>query len=188
MKITIVNNGSVPVAAPGEVSVAVGGSIELASRTIAEYMQMVEQYSSDDVIVSNELESADLPPLHCVMKSPADPAADAATVLACGFDILDMYGSAFSTTIKMYLGIFDDAACTVPSTTATLGTAATGTINSGTGTNAINVSPAAGVVSVTATISVAADQTVYLKAWADPTNLRPMDTSDIDSVDFTVTP
>jgi hypothetical protein len=188
MQITIVNNSSDPVAAPGSVTVPAGESLTQADRTVAEYQGLIERYGSDLVTVTATLETADLPPLACVMKAPADPSIDAVDVLACGFDMEDLYGNAFVTTDKMYLGIFDDAACTVPSVDGTLDTAATGTIDAGGGTNVIEVTPDGGVLSVTASIPLAADQTVYLKAWAHADNPRPMDTSGIDSVDFTKSP
>jgi len=185
MKLTIVNNGTVPAPAPGSATVAPGSSLTMTSRTLDEAQQMIENHVSDLVKVFVELEDADYPPLKCVKKAPADPAANAVTLAACGFDIEDLYGSAYSTDVAMYLGAFDDAACTVPSTTATLGTAATGTIDEGEDTNAIKVTPAGGVLSVTLTIPAAADQVVYLKAWA--ATGRPMDTSDVHTATFSVT-
>lgn len=187
MQITIVNNSSDPVAAPGAVTVPAGASLVLASRTVDEYIGLIERYVSDLVTVTASLETADLPPLQCAMKTPADPAADATDVVACGFDMTDMYGTAFSTTDKMYFGVFDDAACSVPSVDATLDTAATGTIDAGDGTNVLEVTPAGGVLSVTCSIPAAAAQTVYFKAWAHTDNPRPMDTSGTDAVDFTTT-
>jgi hypothetical protein len=188
MQITIVNNSSQPVAAPGAVTVPPTGTVTLAARTVAEYIGLIERYVSDLVTVTATLETADLPPIQCTLKAPADPVIDATDVLACGFDMEDLVGTAFSTTGKMYFGVFDDAACTIPSVDATLDTAATGTIDAGAGTNVLEVTPAAGVLSVTCSIPAAADQTVYFKAWAHTDNPRVMDTSGIDSVDFTKTP
>lgn len=186
MKIKIVNNGTSDVAAPGSVTVAAGGTLTLTGRTVDEYQGLLERYVSDDVQVCCTLENSDLPPLQCVLKSPADPAADATTCAACGFDIKDLYGTAFSTTDQMYFGVFDDEDCETPSETATLATAATGTIVSGSGTNTLLVTPDAGVLSVTCTIAEAAAQTVYFKAWAATDTTRPMDTHDTDEVSFTV--
>lgn len=186
MKITIVNNSSSPVPAPGEVSVPAGGSLVLSDRTLEEYQSAVERFAADNVEVCCELEVGDLPPLQCVMKNPADPAADATTLAGVGFDMLDLYGAAFSTTDKMYLGVFDDAACTIPSTTATLGTATTGTIESGENTNVVEVSPAGGVFACSVDIPSAAAQVVYLKAWAHADNARAMDTHGTDTVTFSV--
>jgi len=188
MQITIVNNSTEPVAAPGSVTVDPGDSVTLANRTMDEYIGLIERYVSDVVTVTATLEDVDYPPLACIMKTPADPVIDAVDVLACGFDMKDLYGTAYSTTAKMYLGIFDDATCETPSVDGTLDTAATGTIVAGAGTNVLEITPAAGVVSVTASIPAPADQTVYLKAWAHTDNTRPMDTSGIDAVAFTKTP
>ena len=184
MQLTIVNNSSVPVPAPGAATVAAGESLTMSARTQAEAEQMIENYASDEVQITVTLEDSDYPPLKCAKKTPADPAADATDLAAVGFDINDLYGNAYSTDVAMYFGVFDDAACTTPSTTATLDTAATGTIDEGDGTNTLKVTPAGGVLSVTVSIPVAADQVVYLKAWA--ANARPMDTSDVHTATFSV--
>ncbi len=185
MQITIVNNSSSPVPGPGSTTVAAGDSLTLAGRTQAEYAALMASYAADNVQVHATLEDADLPPLKATKKTPADPAADATTLAACGFDIEDLFGNAYSTTMKMYFACFDDAACTTPSTTATLDTAATGTIDSGAGTNTLAVTPAGGVLSVTLTIPVAADQVVYLKAWVLESE-RAVDTSDVHTATFSV--
>jgi hypothetical protein len=186
MQITIVNNSLSDVAAPGEVTVAAGGTVTQTGRTIAEYQALVTGYAGSTVQVHGQLENGDLPPLALTMKTPADPAADATTLAACGFDILDVYGSAFSTTENMYLAAFDNATCTTKSTTATLDTAATGTIVSGAATNTLLITPVGGVVSVTLTIAAAADQIVYLKAWP-ATFTRPMGSNGVHTATFSKT-
>lgn len=186
MQITIVNNSSDPIPAPGAVTVPAGGTLTLEHRTVDEYQALIDRYVADDVQVHVELETDDLPPLQCVMKNPADPAADATTVAGVGFDVKDLYGNAFSSTAKMYLGAFDDAACTIPSTTATLGTATTGTVVSGEDTNVLEVTPAGGVFACSLDIPLAADQVVYLKAWAHGSNNRTQDTHGTDTVTFSV--
>lgn len=185
MKVTIVNRSTDPVPGPGATSIAAGGLLMLENRLQSEVASLISTYVSDLVQVHVEFEAADLTPLISKIKTPSDPAADATTLAACGFDIEDLYGNAFSTTDKMYLGAFDDAACTIPSTTATLDTAATGTINAGAGTNTLEVTPDAGVLSVTLTIPSAADQVVYLKAWVYSSE-RALDTSEVHTATFSV--
>lgn len=186
MQITIVNNSSEPVAAPGAVTVDAGDSLTLSGRTVSEYQGLIERYVADDVQVHVALESFDLPPLACTMKDPGDPGASVTTMAGVGFDIEDLYGAAFSTTDKMYLGVFDDADCTTPSADATLDTATTGTIESGAGTNVIKVTPAGGVFACSVDIPGAANQVVYLKAWAESGTTRAMGTNGTDSVTFSV--
>jgi hypothetical protein len=163
MQITIVNRSTSPVPGPGVTSVPAGGELTLAGRTAAELASLVASYVSDLVQVHMTLEDADLPPLKAIQKTPADPGSGVGTIAAVGFDIEDVYGNAFSTVMGMYLGVFQDADCTIPATDATLDTAATGTIVAGAGTNLLEITPAGGVVSVTLTDAV--DEVVYVKAW-----------------------
>lgn len=182
MKLTIVNNSLVPIAAAGHVTVPAGESIEQEGRTQAEYASLVSRYASDDVQIHAELEAADFQPVYCNMKTPADPAGGVDSLAAVGFDIETYDGNAAAITDQMYFAVFSDAACTTLSTTATLDTAATGTIDSGAGTACLLVTPDGGELSVT--VSDTEDEAVYLKAWAVGTG-RAMDTSDVHTVTFT---
>lgn len=171
MKITVTNNqaaGTAPVPCIDSTSVLPGASHEMTGRSRDDLVMQMAQSNGDTVIVRAELEANDRSPLLCVMKTPSDPGSGVGTLAACGFDLLDEAAAAASVTPPMYMGVFQDADCTVPATTATLDTAATGTIDDGGGTYLLEVTPAAGVLSVTLTDS--ADEVVYLKAW-------PMDSS-----------
>lgn len=182
MKIIIINRSTEPVATPAATSVAAGASLELTERTVGEYQRMVSQDAGEYVSIVGELEDADYPPLVCTQKTPADPAGGVDTLAGVGFDINDLVGSAADIDPQMYVGVFADAACLTPSTTADLDTATEGTIDEGAGTNLLKVTPdSAG--GFTCSVDDTADETVYIKAWAVASQ-RPMDTSDQHAVTF----
>jgi len=183
MQITIVNNSTQPVPGPGATTVPAGDTLTLANRTQAEYASLVTSFVSDLVQVHATLEAADLPPINCVMKDPGDPAGGVDTIAGVGFDLKTQDGNDAGDDPQMYLGVFSDAECTTPSTTGTLDTATTGTIDEGAGTNVIKVTPDS-TGEFACSLSDTADETVYLKAWAVGTG-RAMDTSGVDDVTFT---
>lgn len=170
MKITVINNSDSVVPCPGVRSVAAGSSITLTGRSWTEYMDLLSNYGSDEVIVYGEVEAIDRPPIVLEMKTPADAAAGVDTVAAEGFQLRDLSGNAAPiSTMEFYLGVFDDSGFTTLATNATLDTAAAGTIVSGGGTHLLVVTPSAtGEVSVTLTDTV--DETVYLRAWPKGTD------------------
>jgi hypothetical protein len=183
MLITIVNNSTADVVGPGDRTVAAGASGTFAGRTEAELLYYQGLLLSTTVQVHGTLEDADYPPLVNTMKNPADPAGGVVVLAGVGFDILDIAGAAANVAPQMYLGVFDDLACTIPSVDGTLDTITTGTIDAGDGTNRLTVTPsAAGVVACR--VVVTADATVYLKAWMVAAG-RVIDTSDVDTVVFT---
>lgn len=184
MKITVINkrpSGGEKVYCVDQTTVEPGEQHEMTGRSKEDVIfQMAVQ--DDDVSVVAELEGDDRSPLVNQMKSPADPAGGTFTLAAEGFDILDEAGAAFSTTMQMYLGVFDDADCQTPSADGTLDTAATGTIDEGAGTNLLKVTPDAGVVSVTLTGTGAGE--FWLKAWPVDTDYV-VDSSDTHKTTFT---
>jgi len=186
MKITVINNrasGGAAVPCVDGTEVAAGSTHEMLGRDKVEVTYQMAHADGNDVIVLAEIEGGDRAPIVCQMKTPVDPAGGATTCAACGFDLLTEAGAAANVAPNMYLGVFDDAACTTPAVNATLDTAATGTIVSGAGTNLLVVTPdATGEVSVTTTD--AEDEVLYLKAWPVGTSYI-IDCSSIDSIEFT---
>lgn len=183
MKITCVNRSTNPVPMPGAVSCAAGATKFVTSRTVDEAAQMTEQYAGSAVEIFVELEAEDYPPILAVAKTPADPAGGVDTLAGVGFDLKTLDGNAVAYQPTMYLGVFSDAACTTPSTTATLDTATAGTIVSGGGTNLLEVTPSA-TGEFACSVDDTADEAVYLKAWVAGSR-RIVDTSDQHTVTFT---
>jgi len=184
MKITVINKrgstGDAVMCVDGT-TVAPGEQHAMLGRSRTELIfQMNSQ--DNDVAVEGMLEGDDRSPLVNAMKAPADPAGGTFVLAGEGFDILDEAGAAFSTTIQMYLGVFDDADCQTPSVDGTLDTAATGTIDEGAGTHLLKITPAGGVASVTLTGSAAG--VFYLKAWPVGTEYI-VDGSDTHTTTFT---
>lgn len=185
MKITVINKRPVTglgVYCVDGTTVIPGAQKEMTGRSKADVIfQLASQ--DDDVTVNAEIEGSDRAPIICDMKNPADPGSGVGTAAACGFDLETEAAAAANVAPQMYMGAFDDAACQIPSTTGTLDTAATGTIDSGAGTNLLKVTPdAAGEVSVTLTNS--ADTTIYMKAWPVGTDYV-IDSKETDEVTFT---
>lgn len=186
MKITVINNR----ASTGEkvpcvdgTSVAPGATHVMLGRSKEDVIYQMDHADGNTVIVIAQLEGDDREPIVCDMKNPSDPAGGATTCAACGFDLEDTAGTAANVAPQMYLGAFDDAACTTPAANATLDTAAAGTIDAGAASNLLTVTPSAtGEVSVT--LTDAEDETVYLKAWPVGTDYI-IDCSETDSVEFT---
>ncbi len=185
MKITVINNSSNPVPCPDYVNCAAGATRVLTGRSSAEYSAMVAGNSSTSVLIIGQLEDADLSPIVCNLKDPGDPAADQDYQTGMGFDLVMPQTGAANVAPNMYFGVFDNAACTIPAVNATLGTAVTGTIVSGAGTNLLVVTPsAAGVVSCR--VDDAEDETVYFRAWP-VSYARPVDCSEVVDITFTST-
>lgn len=186
MKITVINNrpsGGVAVPCVDSTQCKPGETHVMAGRDLNEIPGQMTFADGNDVLVFCELEGKDRSPLICDMKNPVDPAGGAVTCAACGFDLEDQGGAAANADPQMYLGAFDDAACTIPSVDGTLDTAATGTIDEGAGTNLLKVtSDAAGEVSVTLTVTAPA--TVYLKGWPVGSEYT-VDSSETDEIIFT---
>ena len=187
MKITVINKratGGEKVYCIDGTTVAPGAQHEMTGRTKAELIYQMTYVMDDDVAVLGELEGEDRAPLVCDMKAPADPAADTFELAGEGFDLEEEDGTAFSTTMQMYLGVFDDEDCQTPSVDGTLDTAATGTIVSGAGTNLLKITPAAGVASVTLTATGAGE--FWLKAWPVAASTSyVVDASDTHKTTFT---
>lgn len=183
MQLTVVNLSTSPVPCPGAVSCAAGETLVLANRTVEECAQMTEQYAGSNVQVNLELEAEDYPPIVSAIKTPADPGSGVGSVAACGFDLETLVdGTAVAYQPTMYFGAFDDEDFTIPAANATLDTAAAGTIDSGAGTNLLEVTPSVtGELSVT--LTDAEDETVYLKAWVAGSR-RIIDTSQSHPVPF----
>lgn len=184
MQITIINKSSLAVPAPGAQTVAAGATRVMAGRTVGEFQETVALIASAQVQVLGTIEPEDYPPVKCVMKTPASPAGGVNTLAGNGFDIVLPWTGAAKIAPTMYFGVYQDAACTVPATTATLATAATGTIVSGSGTNMLVVTPSAdGIFSCTLTDTV--DETVYLKAHQHAAYHHAMEMGAAHSVVFT---
>jgi len=185
MKITVINNGTTEIPLPSYTNAPAGATTVITERTVAELKGLVANYANGNtVIITGEIEALDIPPIRCNMKTPADATGGATTIAACGFDLEDEFGNAMPVESEMYLGAFDDAACTTPAVNATLDTAAQGTIDAGAGTNLLEVTASAtGEVSVTMTDTE--DEVVYLKAWPKTSVARPIDCSGYDTVEFT---
>jgi len=181
MQITIVNNSDELVLAPDGHFVPAGGSATMVARSKQELVVLLSKVGSD-VIVTAELDGVDFDPVVCDVKDIADPVGGVNDSAGEGFDILDLEGAAANVAPSMYFGVFSDAACTQLSTTATVHTATTGTIVSGSGTSLAVVTPsAAGVFACTVTDTE--DETVYVKAWQHGTKYV-VDTSDTSSITF----
>jgi hypothetical protein len=186
MEITVINNqaaGTARVPCVDSTTLGPGETHVMPGRSSAEVSLQMAYANGNDVMVLAQIEGNDRAPLVCAMKKPADPAGGVGTLAACGFDLETEAAAAANVAPQMYLGVFEDAACTIPATTATLDTAATGTIDAGAGTSLLTVTPsAAGVVSVTLTDT--ADEVVYLKGWPVGTDYI-VDSSDVHAPEFT---
>ncbi len=183
MQIKCVNNSTSMVPMPGDVPVVAGATKTVTARTRAEAEAFQQAYSASDVIIELTLETAELEPLVCTMKTPADPGSGVGTLAVCGFDLEDLEGNAFAIQSPMFLAVFDDAALTVPSVNGTLDTAAAGTIDSGAGTNSLEVTPdSSGIISITLTQSD--DIQCWIKAWQMPSVARPIDCSSVHAPTF----
>lgn len=186
MKITVINNrpsGGDAVPCVDGTQVEPGETHEMLARSAEELIYMMGQADGNTVLVLGQIEGNDRAPIVNVMKKPADPAGGAATLAGVGFDLMTEAGVAANVNPQMYMGVFDDAACTIPSVTGQLSTATVGTIDEGTGTNLIKCTPDA-TGDMTLSVDDAADEIVYLKAWPVGTGYI-IDSSDIDSVEFT---
>jgi len=183
MKITVINNSSTAVPCVDGTQCEAGATHEMPGRVAADITYMMAFASGNDVIIEVELEAMDRSPIVCTMKKPADPAGGVVELAGVGFDLLTQAGAAANVDPQMYMGAFDDAACTIPSVDAVLDTATSGTIDDGTGTNLIKVTPtAAGVFACKVTVTAPA--AVHLKAWPVGSDYA-IDNSDSDVVTFT---
>lgn len=186
MKITVINNRSIGGAAVQCVDgivVIPGSSHEMPGRNTTDLIFQMAVAETNQVIVLAEIDGTDREPINCVMKNPADPAGGADTLAGVGFDLKTLTGAAANVAPTMYMGVFDDADCTIPAVHANLSTATTGTIVSGSGTALIEVTPSSTGV-FACSVNDTTDEKVYLKAWPKTTSYV-MDTSSIDDVTFT---
>lgn len=183
MKITVINNSSGIVPCVDSSNCLPGTTRVMLNRSREEVAIQMDHAVTNEVIVIAELDAQELDPIICQMKHPADPAGGVNTCAGVGYDLKEMDGTTDANVQpQMYLGVFDDAACTIPAVHGTLNTAAKGTIDSGAGTNLLKCTPdATGEMSVTLTDTT--DETVHIKAWPVGTNYV-IDCSDIDSVTF----
>lgn len=168
MKITVINKratGGMPVTCVDSTQCKPGETHEMLGRSQNDYIAQMGLSSGNEIIVRAELDAMDYPPFVNVMKTPADPAGGVYDLAGCGFDLkeLDLATDA-NKQPQMWMGIYSDAACTVPSITAHLDTATKGTINSGSGTSLIKVTPDA-TGEFACTCSDTAARVLYLKAW-----------------------
>jgi len=187
MKITVINKraaGEMPVSCVDSTQCKPGETRVMLGRNEFDFATQMGVAINNEIIVRGQFEAVDYQPVKCVMKKPADPAGGANTVAAEGYDLKEIDGSTDANVApQMYMGVYSDVACTVPSATGTLATAAKGTIDSGSGTNLIKCTPdATGEFSVTLTDTV--DETVYLKAWPVAGDYL-IDSSDSHSNTFT---
>ena len=185
MKITVINNrpaNGEKVPCVDSTSVAPGETHEMLGRTIEEVPIQMAFSDGNLVIVLAELDASDRAPAVNVMKNPADPGSGVVELAGCGFDILTQTGIAANIDPQMYIGAFDDAACTIPSVDAVMDTITTGTIDSGDGTNLLKVTPdSAGEVALKLTVTAPA--VVYLKAWPVGSDYI-VDSASLDTVTF----
>jgi len=186
MEITVINNrpaGGAQVSAIDGTTVNPGQTHAMPGRSKDDVAYQMASASGHDVIVLCKIEGNDRSPVICDMKNPADPAGGTFLLNGVGFDLLTEAGVAANVAPQMYMGVFDNAACTIPSVDGVLSNAATGTIDSGTGTHLVKITPsAAGVASLRVTVTGA--RAVYLKAWPVGTSYI-VDSSDTDTVTFT---
>lgn len=187
MKVTITNKGEMPKAAPGYVTVGVGETKTLSGcnkEQVAQLMRLADR----NYLVAAEPDAADNDIAVADMLSPADPAADALTRTGVGFTLKDSAGSALSITEKVAIGLFSDALCTTPHSTATVSAIATGTIDAGTGTNRADLTTnGSAAISLTIAIPAAANTTVYVRALMRNGGTRVLNCTEIDAVSFTKT-
>ena len=185
MKITVINNrpsGGSKVACVDGTTVAPGGSHEMIGRTKADVAYQKSVANGNKVIVLAELDGNDRAPIVCEMKNPGD-ASGVATLAGVGFDLLTEAGAAANVNPTMLLGVFDDEGCQTPAVNADLDTATTGAIDSGGGTNLVEVTPDA-TGEFACSVNNTEDETVYLKAWPKESDYI-VDSSSLDSVEFT---
>jgi len=186
MQITVINNRPSTgdkIWLPNGTSVAPGATAVLTGRSRDEAIMLLAYNTPPTVKVLLALDANDRSPLICDMKNPADPAGGANTLAGVGFDLETESGAAANVAPQMWMGVFDDAACTIPAVHGTLNTASAGTINSGAGTNLLKVTPSA-TGEFACTLTDTTDEKVYLKAWQVGTSYI-IDAGDTDDVTFT---
>ena len=189
MKITVINKrpaGGDAVYCVDGVQVTPGAQHEMPGQ---DKEGLIFQLASqdDDVSVIGEIEGSDRSPLVCKMKVVADPVIDATESDGEGFDLLTEAAAAANVAPQMYVGAFEDSDCQTPHVTATLGAADTpvGTIDSGSGTNLLKVTPTTAGVFECKITETTLPETVYLKAWPVGTDYV-VDSSDTASAAFTM--
>lgn len=186
MKVTVINkraSSGLAVQCFDGVQVAPGQSHVMNGVDKATYLYQLG-IQDHDVAVIGELDGSDRSPLICTMNTVANPGAGSDTSAGEGFAILTEAAAAANVAPPMYMGVFDDAACQIPSVHATLNTASAGTIVSGAGTNLLRVTPSA-TGTFACTVTNHTDEKVYLKAWpADSSYI--IDSSSI--MDVTMSP
>jgi hypothetical protein len=185
MEITVINSrptGGAQVYAIDGTTVDPGQTHIMPGRSVDDVAWQMAAASGNDVIVLCKIEGNDRAPIVCNMKDPANPGSGVVLLNGVGFDLLTEAGGAANVAPQMYMGVFDDAACLTPSVDGVLSNAATGTIDAGTGTNLVKITPsAAGVASLRVTVT--GPRVVYLKAWPVGTSYI-VDSSDTDIVTF----
>lgn len=186
MKITLVNKGKTPVAVIGQIAVQPGGSHTMTGLSKVEAAQVMLA-GNKEFLVQTEPDPGDKVMYQAVMQTPADPGAGATVLAAIGFDVVDELAAPVLAAVKAGLAVYDDAACTIPSTTAYIDTPTAGTIEKGSGTNACEVTTEAvgGTFRASVHIPVAAAKVVYLKAFAISTTPNILLTPTVHKVTFT---
>jgi hypothetical protein len=182
MKVTVTNSSQVGAdissislfLKPGTKKVAYGCSLAQAADA--------QRHASALVRVEVEQDPSDRPIAFTTMAATADPAALATTSAAQGFTLKDSASATISIAEPVGLAVYDDAACTILSTTATLNTASVGTITSGAGTNKVEMVTAAGQVALTVTKTTVG--AVYLKAYSLAGATRILDSSGTHKITF----
>jgi hypothetical protein len=186
MEITVINNrpaGGTQVYAVDDTTFNPGQTHVMTGRSLTDVAWQMASADGHNVMVLCKIEGADRAPIICDMKNPADPAGGVVLVNGAGFDLKTQAGAAAGVAPQMYMGVFDDAACTIPSVKGSLSTATAGTIDSGTGTHLVKVTPS-GTGEVSLRLTVTGVGTYYMKAWPVGTSYV-VDASETDSVTFT---
>lgn len=161
---------------PGTTKVYTGRSLAQTAAWLKVASALVEVQTNPDVV--------DNPVWQTVMQTPANPGGGVRTLAGEGFTV-QANGSAISSAEPVGLGVFDDAACTIPSATGTISTATDGTITSGSGTNAIQatVNPANGKLTVSVNVTKA--QSIWVKPLTNPNATHILDCSPVRQTTFT---
>lgn len=175
MKATVINNSQNAVALPGAVVAQPGTAKTVTGLTLLQAAQLTAQ-SSKLVQVQISLDPADKPAVIATMATPANPGSGVTVLAGEGFTLKDSSGTTVAIAEPVGLGVYDDAACTIPSADAYIDTATAGTITAGSGTNAIEATTAAGVLTVS--VHKPAPGTVYVKPFTRSNATRVLDASD----------
>jgi hypothetical protein len=176
MKATVINASQAPVYLSITAQQVNAGASKVLSGLRMDQVKQLQALSSKDIQVQTELEMIDKEPIASTMNTPANPVGGVKLLAGSGLVLKDD-GVAIAYAEKIGLGVYDDAACTIPSTTATFDTATQGTIDKGTGTNRIEgTTDTSGRLTLRLNVGVA--RTVYTKAFPLAATSRVVDCAD----------